>query len=126
MPDLLLEFRLKCVFLLINAPAISMAESLNLFLARCFYWFLFWWIAFYSLEDKIYDIYEKKHPLKEGATSFKRVIYNQSIIFITFRGMAVGVVLVLLFMVWMGSDSCCSMDTCSWDWTSKFSGGNCC
>lgn len=59
-------------FFSLLAPAITMAENLQL---------LPWaivFIGFFSgglllfIGDKIYDRYEKKHPVEEGKTSFKR------------------------------------------------------
>ncbi len=80
-------------FFSLIAPAITMAENLHL---------VPWVITFIGffcgglllfIGDKIYDIYEKKHPLKKGQTSFKRSIMLISSITLHNipEGMAVGV-----------------------------------
>ena len=80
-------------FFSLLAPAITMAENLHL---------VPWIITFIGffcgglllfIGDKIYDIYEKKHPPKEGKTSFKRCIMLISSITLHNipEGMAVGV-----------------------------------
>ncbi len=80
-------------FFSLIAPAITMANNLGLIP------WLIVFIGFFSgglllfIGDKIYDIYEKKHPLKEGKTSFKRCFMLISSITLHNipEGMAVGV-----------------------------------
>lgn len=80
-------------FFSLIAPAITMAENLNLIP------WLVTFIGFFCgglllfIGDKIYDIYEKKHPVKDGTTNFKRVIMLISSITLHNipEGMAVGV-----------------------------------
>ena len=80
-------------FFSLIAPAITMANNLGLIP------WLIVFIGFFSgglllfIGDKIYDIYEKKHPLNEGKTSFKRCFMLISSITLHNipEGMAVGV-----------------------------------
>ncbi len=80
-------------FFSLIAPAITMAENLHLVP------WVITFIGFFSgglllfVGDKIYDIYEKKHPPKKGKTSFKRCVMLISSITLHNipEGMAVGV-----------------------------------